>query len=187
MTEYSYRWIRTHLRGVPEERHVKQMEAQGWEPVPPDELPPPVKEPDGHWKLPDLLDPHAFGVEYGDLRYYRMPVEMMAERTAHFTERARRSLKTAEDAWLRDNDPRMPKFVEVETDRTWNEGRGPDRPNVPPVTAAEYYSDAAIAEHPERAAELAGYHTNLKANGTSIPLLQQAIDERRAKARPLPE
>lgn len=161
--EYAYRWIRTHLRGVPDPEHVKKMEAQGWEPVPTDELPPPTKEPDGHWKLPTLLDPHAFGVEYGDLRYYRMPAEMMAERTAHFAERARRPLETAEDAWLRDNHPRMEKFFTRRVERPIFNPAVPDsKPNRPYPTAAEFYSDAAIAAHPERAAELAEYQANLK-------------------------
>lgn len=187
MTEYSYRWIRTHLRGAPEERHVKKMEAMGWEPVPPDELPPkPDQSPAVGWTFPDLLDPHEYGVDSGDLRLYRILVERLAERRVYYAERTRRSLEAAEDAWLADNDPRMKKFFMRRVERLLGNPAVPDsEPNRPYPTAVEYYGEAAIAEHPERAVELAEYQANLKANGTSIPLLQQAIDvdERRAKAQ----
>lgn len=151
MAEYAYRWVRTHSRSTPDDDHVKKMEAQGWEPVPLGELPPPAKKPDGHWHLPELLDPHAFGVEYGGLRLYRIPTEILDERRAYFAKRNASYMQSSNfsEAGVADD----------------------ERDNLPTVTAAEYYSAAACAEHPERASELAEYRENLKVKGVAVPIV----------------
>lgn len=159
MVEYRYRWVRTHVRGEPDERNVKKMEAQGWEPVPPDKLPP-NPETGEHWKLPDLLDPHAFGVEDGGLRYYRIDAARLAERAKYYADLTARYTTNATAPLLTDPaDPNSPladppKVYESEADpRSYRE------------QLEAYYGFENLRLHPERVQELADYWANRAVKG----------------------
>lgn len=156
MVEYSYRWIRTHSRGTPDDDHVKKMEAQGWEPVPPDELP---SAPEGVF---GRLDPRV-SQETAGLRFYRMDLDRV---------RSEQEKKQAElDALIAPEPPgeegaysteplaEPPKVYESEADpRSYRE------------QLEAYYCFENLRRHPERVQELADYWASRAKGLTFNPL-----------------
>jgi hypothetical protein len=180
LTEYKYRWVRTHLCGHPDPRSAASAVKAGWELVPFDERPVSAEPPkDPGWGPPDLLDP-SVTVEYGGLRLYRMPAELTQARADYLQARVKANTEGPAESFLRDNDaPGMRKFFLKRQETTYH-ATGPylggeDRPNRPTPKAKKFYSTANCAEFPERAEELKAYRANLKINGLKFPRLLQAV------------
>jgi hypothetical protein len=105
MTAYRYKWLRVDRMGQPN--------TQGWEPVPDDELPRSYGAEDT-----DILDPSIAG-ETGGLRLHRMPEGLAAVREEYYQRKNALIAQSPAENWLRNNDPRMPKFAEAITDTHW--------------------------------------------------------------------
>jgi hypothetical protein len=105
---YTYHWVRLSIRGESDPMNVSSKLREGWEPV----------------KASDHPEIHLVGVEnerfkdnvvIGGLMLCKAPVEMVEDRNAHYNEQAESQIKSVDNNFMRENDPRMPLFAERKT------------------------------------------------------------------------
>jgi hypothetical protein len=63
-------------------------------------------------------------VEIGGLMLCRMPAERLAARNAYYADQARKQMQSVDTNLMRNNDPRMPLFVERKSKVTRGENFG---------------------------------------------------------------
>ena len=112
---YTYHWVRLSIRGESDPMNVSSKLREGWEPV----------------KASDHPEIHLVGVEnerfkdnvvIGGLMLCKAPVEMVEDRNEFYNEQAESQIKSVDNNFMRENDPRMPLFAERKTKVTFGTG-----------------------------------------------------------------
>lgn len=115
---WKYRWIRTSTLNNSDNTNVSSMFRQGWEPVKAEEHPEITVLRDRKTEFKD-------NIEIGGLLLCKIPNEVMEERDAYYREVAQNQLRSVENNFMRENDPRMPLLKpQIDTRVTFGKGRG---------------------------------------------------------------
>jgi hypothetical protein len=113
---YKYRWIRVSTTGKDDPRNVSSKLREGWEPV---------KAVD-HPEVSAYLDHDNVrfkdNVVVGGLMLCKTPTEFVEQRNAFYQAQADAQMRSVDNNFMRDSDPRMPLFSERKT--TVSFGRG---------------------------------------------------------------
>jgi hypothetical protein len=105
---YAYRWIRTAIMGQSDARNVSTARREGWEPV---------KLADHPELMLDVdADSKSGNVEIGGLMLCKNLIEKVEARQAYYGNAANQQIKSVDNAFMRENDPRMPLFSEKRTE-----------------------------------------------------------------------
>jgi hypothetical protein len=110
---FSFHWVATHVLGVADPTNVSKRLREGWVPV---------KAAD-HPEL-ELPANAAGNVEIGGLMLCKMPTAKLRARNEYYAKQARQQMQSVDTALMRNNDPRMPLFVERKSKTTRGETFG---------------------------------------------------------------
>ncbi len=112
---YEFRWVRVSSMGTADPMNVSSRLREGWEPV----------------KAADHPEVHLMQSEdarfkdnivVGGLMLCKTPSEMVEQRNAYFQGQADAQMKSVDNNFMRENDPRMPLFNERKTKVTFGNG-----------------------------------------------------------------
>jgi hypothetical protein len=112
---YAYRWIRTAVLGQADARNVSTARREGWEPVKVEDHPELMLEVDA--------DSKSGNVEIGGLMLCKIPEERVKARQAYYEGLANQQIKSVDNAFMRENDPRMPLFSEKRSEVSFGKQR----------------------------------------------------------------
>jgi hypothetical protein len=112
---YAYRWIRIATLGKDDAMNVSGKLREGWEPVKASDHPEVRLFSGGQNRFPD-------SIEVGGLLLCKTPVEFTEQRNAYYTQQAESQMQSVDNAYMRENDPRMPLFKERSTKVTFGKG-----------------------------------------------------------------
>lgn len=108
---YRFRWIRTASMGQTDNKNVSARIREGWEPVKASDHPELQLTSDKGSAFPD-------GVEVGGLLLCKTATEIVQQRNDYYEQRARDQMESVDNAYLRENDPRMPLLKPERKTRT---------------------------------------------------------------------
>ena len=112
---YKFHWVRISTRGEADPMNVSGKLREGWEPV----------------KASDHPEIFLAGIEsdrfkdnivVGGLLLCKAPVEMVEERNDFYTQQAEAQIRSVDNNFMRENDPRMPLFNERKTKVSFGRG-----------------------------------------------------------------
>lgn len=112
---YGFRWIRLSTMGEVDAKNISSKLREGWEPVKASMHPEIPLTPGLTARYPD-------SIEIGGLLLCKTPIELAQQRDAHYTQLANRQMESVDNNLMRENDPRMPLFVERKTKVTFGKG-----------------------------------------------------------------
>jgi hypothetical protein len=112
---YAYRWIRIATLGKDDAMNVSGKLREGWEPVKASAHPEVRLFSGGQNRFPD-------SIEVGGLLLCKTPVEFTEQRNAYYSQQAESQMQSVDNAYMRENDPRMPLFKERSTKVTFGKG-----------------------------------------------------------------
>jgi len=110
----SFRWVATHILGQAEPTNVSRKMRDGWEPV---------KAVD-HPELMIVGNEKTGNVEIGGLMLCKMPTERLEAIAAYYNKQATSQMESVDNHFMRNNDPRMPLFVESKSSTSRGSGFG---------------------------------------------------------------
>ena len=98
-----FRWVRTSMVGNPDNTNVSKRFREGWEPV----------RAEDHPELQIMSDHNSDwaqkgGIEVGGLLLCKAPEEVVEKRRAYYKNHAESQMQAVDNAYMRENDPRMP-------------------------------------------------------------------------------
>ena len=112
---YKFHWVRISTRGEADPMNVSGKLREGWEPV----------------KASDHPEIFLAGIEsdrfkdnivVGGLLLCKAPVELVEERNDFYSQQAEAQLRSVDNNFMRENDPRMPLFNERKTKVSFGRG-----------------------------------------------------------------
>lgn len=112
---YDFHWVRISTRGEMDATNVTSKFGEGWEPV----------------KASDHPEIQVFHTEndrfkdsivVGGLMLCKTPSEFVQDRNGYFQEQASSQMRSVDNNFMRENDPRMPLFSERKTKVTFGSG-----------------------------------------------------------------
>ena len=113
---WSFRWIRVSTLGADDPSNVSSKLREGWEPVKASEHPEiQLIGNNSKNRFPD-------SIEIGGLLLCKTPKEFTEQRDAYFQKQADGQMQSVDNAFMRDNDPRMPLFRERKTEVKFGRG-----------------------------------------------------------------
>ena len=102
---YTFRWVRTAVLGQSDSRNVSTQRRDGYEPV----------RAEDHPELMLSMDHHSGAsgnVEIGGLMLCKAPTEKIEARQAYYEDVNNQQIRSVDNSFMRENDPRMPLFSE---------------------------------------------------------------------------
>lgn len=111
---YKFRWVATHILGQIEPTNVSRKMRDGWEPV---------KAVD-HPELMLVGNEKTGNVEIGGLMLCKMPAERADAIGEYYSNQAQAQMSSVDNHFMRNNDPRMPLFVESKSTTSRGGGFG---------------------------------------------------------------
>jgi hypothetical protein len=113
---YEFRWVRTAMAGVSDNKNVSSKFRQGFEPVRAEDYQDLQVVPDFDSRFPD-------NIEVGGLILCKIPAELMEQRRQAQQLQADGQMQAVDNSYLRQSDPRMPMLKPERTTRvTSSEG-----------------------------------------------------------------
>jgi hypothetical protein len=113
---YTFRWIRVSTLGQADPRNVSSKIREGWEPV----------RAADHPEISMYLDNDNArfkdNVVVGGLLLCKTPTEMVDQRNAYYQAQADAQVRSVDNHFMRESDPRMPLFSERKTSVTFGRG-----------------------------------------------------------------
>ena len=112
---WAYRWIRTSLLNDADNLNVSSKMREGWEPV---------KLAD-HPEMKIMVDQNSRfkdGIEIGGLLLCKIPEEFVAQRNAHYADKAKQQELAVDNSFMKQNDPRMPLFADKKSSTSFGKG-----------------------------------------------------------------
>lgn len=112
---YSFRWIRTAMMGQADARNISMKFREGWVPV----------KASDHPEAQAYIDPNSRykdAIEVGGLILCKTPKELTKQRDAFYQKQAEDQIKSVDNSFMRENDPRMRKFAERSSTVTFGKG-----------------------------------------------------------------
>lgn len=100
---YDFHWVRISTRGEADPTNVSLMLREGWEPV---------KASDHPEITLAAIESERFkdNIVIGGLMLCKAPSELVGERNEYFADQAGAQIKSVDNNFMRENDPRMPLF-----------------------------------------------------------------------------
>ena len=111
-----FRWVRTSTLGDTDNRNVSMRFREGYTPVKASDYPELRVISDRDSQFPD-------NIEIGGLLLCSIPAEIVEDRSAQMSEKARQQMDSVDRNYLRENDPRMPMLRPERESRTTNFGK----------------------------------------------------------------
>lgn len=111
---YVYHWVATAILGQSDPTNVSKKLREGWEPV---------KAAD-HPELLLVGNEKTGNVEIGGLMLCKMSKERFEARQEYFANQAQNQMESVDNHYMRNNDPRMPLYVDKKTSTTRGAGFG---------------------------------------------------------------
>lgn len=112
---YEFRWVRVSTMGTADPMNVSSRLREGWEPVKASEHP--------EVQLMQTEDERfKDNIVVGGLMLCKTPSEMVEQRNAYYSGQADAQMKSVDNNFMRENDPRMPLFNERKTKVTFGTG-----------------------------------------------------------------
>ena len=112
---YAFRWIRVSTLGTNDPINVSSKLREGWEPVKASDHPEIQLGGGASGRFPD-------SIEVGGLLLCKTPQEFVVQRNAHFQRQTDGQMQSVDNAYMRDNDPRMPLFRERKSEVSFGRG-----------------------------------------------------------------
>ena len=112
---YAFRWIRVSTLGTNDPINVSSKLREGWEPVKASDHPEIQLGGGASGRFPD-------SIEVGGLLLCKTPNEFVVQRNAHFQRQTDGQMQSVDNAYMRDNDPRMPLFRERKSEVSFGRG-----------------------------------------------------------------
>lgn len=112
---YQFRWIRISTRGEADPMNVSGKLREGWEPVM-------AKDHPEIFLANVESERFKDNIVIGGLLLCKAPVEMTEERNDFYTQQAEAQIRSVDNNFMRENDPRMPLFNERKTKVTFGRG-----------------------------------------------------------------
>jgi hypothetical protein len=113
---YEFRWIRISTLGTADPGHVSAKLREGWEPVKASEHPEIQIMATGEKpRFPD-------SIEIGGLLLCKTPKEFVDQRNGYYQRQTDGQMQSVDNAFMRENDPRMPVFKERRSEVKFGRG-----------------------------------------------------------------
>lgn len=112
---YEFRWVRVSTMGNADPMNVSSRLREGWEPVKASEHPEVFVAGNEDPRFKD-------NIVVGGLMLCKTPTEMVEQRNAYYSQQADAQMKSVDNNFMRENDPRMPLFNERKTKVTFGTG-----------------------------------------------------------------
>ena len=113
---YEFRWIRVSTLGTADPGHVSAKLREGWEPVKASEHPEVQIMATGEKpRFPD-------SIEIGGLLLCKTPKEFVDQRNSYYQRQTDGQMQSVDNAFMRENDPRMPVFKERRSEVKFGRG-----------------------------------------------------------------
>jgi len=112
---YAFRWVRISTRGEADPMNVSGKLREGWEPVKASDHPEIFVVGGESERFKD-------NIVIGGLLLCKAPVELVGERNEFYQEQADAQIRSVDNNFMRENDPRMPLFNERKTKVTFGKG-----------------------------------------------------------------
>ena len=113
---YEFRWIRISTLGTADPGHISAKLREGWEPVKASEHPEiQIMATGDKPRFPD-------SIEIGGLLLCKTPKEFGAQRNSYYQRQTDGQMQSVDNAFMRENDPRMPVFKERRSEVKFGRG-----------------------------------------------------------------
>ena len=113
---YEFRWIRISTLGTADPGHVSAKLREGWEPVKASEHPEiQIMATGDKPRFPD-------SIEIGGLLLCKTPKEFVEQRNSYYQRQTDGQMQSVDNAFMRENDPRMPLFKERRSEVKFGRG-----------------------------------------------------------------
>lgn len=112
---YKFRWVRISMRGEADAMNVSTMLRQGWEPVL-------AKDHPEIFLANVESERFKDNIVIGGLLLCKAPVELIEERNDFYQQQAEAQIRSVDNNFMRENDPRMPLFNDRKTKVTFGRG-----------------------------------------------------------------
>jgi len=112
---YEFRWVRVSTMGNADPMNVSSRLREGWEPVKASDHPEVFVAGNEDPRFKD-------NVVVGGLMLCKTPTAMVEQRNAYYSQQADAQMKSVDNNFMRENDPRMPLFNERKTKVTFGTG-----------------------------------------------------------------
>ena len=111
---YAFRWVATHILGQADPTNVSRKLRDGWEPV---------KAVD-HPELMLQGNAQTGNVEIGGLMLCKIAEERLKAMGLYYDQKAASQMESVDNSFMRQNDPRMPLFVDNKSSSSRGRGFG---------------------------------------------------------------
>jgi hypothetical protein len=113
---YEFRWIRISTLGTADPGHISAKLREGWEPVKASEHPEiQIMATGDKPRFPD-------SIEIGGLLLCKTPKEFVDQRNSYYQRQTDGQMQSVDNAFMRENDPRMPVFKERRSEVKFGRG-----------------------------------------------------------------
>jgi len=112
---YEFRWIRVSTLNAADPMNVSSKIREGWEPVKASEHPEVFASESSDPRFKD-------SIVVGGLMLCKTPSELVTERNEFYSQQADAQMRSVDNNFMRENDPRMPLFSDRKTKVTFGTG-----------------------------------------------------------------
>ena len=113
---YKFRWVRVSTMGQADPRNVSSKLREGWEPVRA------ADHPEISAYLDNDNERYKDNIVVGGLMLCKTPTEMVDQRNAFYQSQAEAQMRSVDNNFMRESDPRMPLFSERKSTVTFGRG-----------------------------------------------------------------
>lgn len=114
---YEFRWIRISTLGTADPGHISAKLREGWEPVKASEHPEiQIMATGDKPRFPD-------SIEIGGLLLCKTPKEFVEQRNSYYQRQTDGQMQSVDNAFMRENDPRMPLFKQRRSEVSFGRGQ----------------------------------------------------------------
>lgn len=112
---YVFRWVRISTLNKDDATNISSKLREGWEPVRASDHPEIRLFGTDDKRFPD-------SIQVGGLLLCKTPAEFVDQRNAYYNQQAESQMQSVDNAYMRENDPRMPLFKERSSKVTFGKG-----------------------------------------------------------------
>lgn len=112
---YNFHWVRISTRGEADAMNFSSKLREGWEPCKA------VDHPEIQLMIVEN-DRYKDNIVIGGLMLCKAPSEMVEDRDEHYQAQTESQMRSVDQSFMRENDPRMPLFNERKTKVTFGKG-----------------------------------------------------------------
>jgi hypothetical protein len=113
---YEFRWIRTSMLEVADNKNVSKRFREGWVPVKADEV------ESEYAQISDVDSRFEGCIEHGGLLLCKIPTEIIEQRRAYYRKFGQQQMESVDEGFFRENNPAMAKFAERKSRNDFGKG-----------------------------------------------------------------